>query len=258
MLLSLTKPVISLFIGEQVVAAQCRGKGKKAILSDIRSVQSCSSDAEIEAALEQVLLGRRRGVGVEVTIGQPHIFYITLPWSHELSRYDARVTAARTRFIELFGERYSRHKVCVSPTRFGRPTIAAFMAPELMDTINRLIMRGGFRIRSIEPQLAGLWNMLRGQMKTKQGVFEVIESGFVTKARYEHGLVTEISVAPTISRGQSLHVWSQAHESDPVYRIDTRGVLFRNGIVQWNPTDSLTINGIEGGLLSCVLRRGIA
>lgn len=258
MLLSLTKPVIRLFIGEQVVAAQCRGKGAKAVLSDIRSVASVSGDVEIEAALEQVLLGRNKGLDVEIVLGQPHIFYITLPWSHELHRHEARATAARGRFVELFGERYGRHKVCVGPARFGMPIIAAFMSPELIDMISRVAARGGFRLRSMEPQLSCLWNMLRGRIKAGNGVLEVVETGFVTMAKYENGAISDVGVAPKIARKKPFHGPSQLDTPRVVYRIDSRGVLSRDGITQWQSSDAMSLAGVEHNLLACVLRRGLA
>lgn len=256
MLPSLTRSVIRLFVGEQIVAAQCRGKGKKAVLSDIRSARAVSGDIEIEAALEKVLLGRNKGLDVEVVLGQPHVFHLTLPWSHELYRHDARLSAARSRFVELFGERYGRHKVCVSNAKFGMPIIAAFMSPELLDMIGRVALRGGLRLHSMEPQLSCLWNMLGGRIKARSGALEIIEAEFVTLAKFEDGAITEVEVAPAIGRKQSVCTQEQSSREKVIYRIDSRGVLSRDGITQWQSSDSMSLTGVEQSLLSCVLRRG--
>lgn len=245
MLPSLSRPLVRLFIGERIVAAECKRRWGKSHLHDIRFSDLPENDDGIESAIDAVLSNRPESGVVEVILGQPHVFYLALPWEHSYHKHDVLVEQARQKVASLFGDRVGQVSLCVDKAIFGRPSIAAAVSAGIIEATNRVAKKNGYKLRSMQPLVSYLWNILKRNIAMDVEAFEIVEDGFLTRAKIERRAVADVSVSPLLAAEPN----GDAGKSKPFFSVNS---LQRNSVLK------RTENGEVAILVSNDASRGIS
>lgn len=255
MLPLLSRPLVRLFIGERVFAAECHGRWGKTDLRDFRSFDQLVNEENIEVAIGSVLSGRDVSRDVDIILGQPHVFYLALPWEPDHCRPDVLLDRAKQRLLSTFGERTGRLTISVNKPEFGRPSIAAAASFHILDVAKKVVKDNGFRLRAMQPLASYIWNILKNEMVGETGSLEIIEDDFLTCARYQKGCVVDISVSP-LAIAQKYRDMNAPSHSPSCYGAGTGSIIKRNASGDVSTLISQNNSQGIGGFISFILARG--
>jgi hypothetical protein len=181
---------LSAFVAPDAVLA-VRWRGLRPRVVDKRVLPVAAGDANpahaaaatLAAALAELRPGR-----VRLILSNHFVHYALVPWRSDLKDADEETALARLGFVETYGEDAQKWNIRLSDEAPGRAKVAAALAPELLDALQRVCAEAKVRLTSVQPYLTAAVSAFRKHFGRDRSAWLALhEEGRLCLALIEHG-----------------------------------------------------------------------